>query len=131
MYELAREGIEIDRKARAVEIISIHIKEINLPRVRMEVNCSKGTYIRTLCHDIGTMLGCGACMEELIRTQVSCFELRDSVTLEDIQKLKEQNRLLDIVTPIDTLFSEFESVTLKDEYLPLVYNGNTFLPKHL
>lgn len=131
LYELAREGIEIERKARAVEIISIHIKEINLPRVRMEVNCSKGTYIRTLCHDIGTMLGCGACMEELIRTQVSCFELRDSVTLEDIQKLKEQNRLLDIVTPIDTLFSEFESVTLKDEYLPLVYNGNTFLPKHL
>ena len=71
LYELAREGIEIERKARPVVIHDIKILEVNLPRVRMEVSCSKGTYIRTLCHDIGQKLGCGACMEELISKSFS------------------------------------------------------------
>ena len=69
LYELARAGIEVERKARPVIIYEIRIKEISLPRVRMEVSCSKGTYIRTLCHDIGEKLGCGGCMEELTRTK--------------------------------------------------------------
>ena len=62
LYELAREGKEVERKARPVTIYHIQIKEIQMPRVRMVVRCSKGTYIRTLCHDIGEMLGCGGCM---------------------------------------------------------------------
>ena len=90
LYELAREGIEIERKPRPVSIFSIIIKEVNLPRVRMEISCSKGTYIRTLCHDIGEALGCGGCMETLVRTRVSCFVLEDGVTLAQIQQKKEE-----------------------------------------
>ena len=75
LYELAREGKVIERKARPVKILDIQILEIDLPKVRMEVSCSKGTYIRTLCHDIGEKLGCGGCMESLIRTRVSTFRI--------------------------------------------------------
>lgn len=131
LYELAREGVEIERKAREVHIFDIQIKEISLPRVRMEVSCSKGTYIRTLCHDIGEKLGCGACMEELIRTRVSRFELKDSLTLAQVQALKEKGQLEEILVPIDAMFTEYEAVSLKDEFESFVYNGNTFLPKHL
>lgn len=131
LYELAREGVEVERKARPVTILDIEIKEINLPRVRMEVSCSKGTYIRTLCHDIGEKLGCGACMEELIRTRVSRFTLEDSLTLAQVQELKEAGNLDKILVPIDEMFSNYEAITLKDEFMSFVYNGNTFLPKHV
>ena len=82
LYELAREGKVIERKARPVKILDIQILEIDLPKVRMEVSCSKGTYIRTLCHDIGEKLGCGGCMESLIRTRVSTFRIEDAKTLD-------------------------------------------------
>lgn len=131
LYELAREGVEVERKARPVTILDIQIKEIQLPRVRMEVSCSKGTYIRTLCHDIGEKLGCGACMEELVRTRVSRFILRDSLTLAQVQELKETGKLEEILVSIDEMFSDYEAVTLKEEFMSFVYNGNTFLPKHL
>lgn len=131
LYELAREGIEIERKARPVSILNIQIKEIDLPRVCMEVSCSKGTYIRTLCHDIGAKLGCGACMEQLIRTKVSQFEVEYSLTLQQVQKLKLTGRLEEFIVPIDEMFSNYEAVTLKEEFMSLVYNGNVFFPKHL
>ena len=131
LYELAREGIEIERKARPVTILDIQIKEINLPRVKMEVSCSKGTYIRTLCHDIGDKLGCGACMEELIRTKVSRFEIQDSLTLGQVQELKESDRLEEILVPIDEMFDKYEAVALKEEFVSFAYNGNVFFPKHL
>ena len=131
LYELAREGIEVERKARPVKILDIQIKEISLPRVRMEVTCSKGTYIRTLCHDIGELLKCGACMEELIRTKVSCFDMKDAMTLEQVSALKQDERLGEILIPIDEMFSDYEAVTLKEEFMSLVYNGNVFFPKHL
>lgn len=131
LYELAREGIEIERKARPVFIHNIMIKEIDFPRVRMEVTCSKGTYIRTLCHDIGKALECGACMEELIRTKVSRFEIKDSLTLAQVQELKETGKLDEILVPIEDMFSDCEAITLKDEFVPLLYNGNVFFPKHL
>ena len=86
LYELAREGKTIERKSRKVEIKEIRILEMALPRVRMEVSCSKGTYIRTLCHDIGEKLGCFGCMESLLRTKVSRFELESSLKLSEIQK---------------------------------------------
>lgn len=131
LYELAREGVEVERKARPVTILDIQIKEIDLPRVRMEVSCSKGTYIRTLCHDIGEKFGCGACMEELIRIRVSRFELEDSLTLAQVQELKKAGNLEKILVPIDEMFSDYEAITLKEEFMSFVYNGNTFLPKHL
>ena len=131
LYELAREGIEIERKARPVQILEIQIRDINLPRVRMEVTCSKGTYIRTLCHDIGTKLGCGACMEELVRKKVSRFDIKDSLTLEQVAQRMNDNRLDECLVPIDEMFSDYEAVTLKEEFMSFVYNGNVFFPKHL
>lgn len=131
LYELAREGIEIERKARPVVIYEINILDVDLPRVRMEVHCSKGTYIRTLCHDIGQKLGCGGCMEELIRTKVSRFQIEDSLTLDQVAAYKAEGRLEEILTPIDQMFSEYESVTLKKEFAAFAYNGNMFMPKHI
>ncbi len=86
LYELARQGIEVERKKRSVTIHEILIQEVSLPRVRMRVRCSKGTYIRTLCHDIGRELGCGGCMAALLRTQVGCFELKDSMKLREVEE---------------------------------------------
>ena len=86
LYELARAGREVERKARPVKILDISVEEIALPRVTMTVSCTKGTYIRTLCYDIGRKLGCGGCMESLLRTRVGQFELKDSLTLSEIEK---------------------------------------------
>ncbi len=131
LYELARQGVEVERKARPVVIHAIRILEINLPRIRMEVFCSKGTYIRTLCHDIGAKLGCGGCMEELVRTKVSCFQIEDSLTLDEVARKKAEGKLEDVVIPIDQMFSEYEAVTLKEEFAAFAYNGNMFMPKHI
>lgn len=131
LYELARKGIEVERKARPVTIYDIVIKEIALPRVRMEVTCSKGTYIRTLCHDIGEKLGCGGCMESLLRTKVSRFELQDAWTLKEVQKKKDAGKLEELVVPIDAMFTQYQAVTLKEEYESFVLNGNLFLMKHV
>ncbi len=126
LYELAREGIEVERKARTVEILEINIKEISLPRVRMEVSCSKGTYIRTLCHDIGEKLGCGGCMEELTRTKVSMFSIEDSLTLSQIAEKKESGMLADILLPIDAMFPSYRQIKVKEQFASLLYNGNPF-----
>lgn len=131
LYELARQGIEVERKARPVEIHEIEILEIFLPYIRMRVSCSKGTYIRTLCHDIGQKLGCGACMTELVRTQVSRFRLENSFTLDEVRERKEAGTLEEILVPIDAMFDLYESVTLLAEFASFAYNGNLFKAKHL
>ena len=128
LYELAREGKVIERKARPVVIHEIIIKEMNLPRVKMEVTCSKGTYIRTLCHDIGEKLGCGGCMETLERTKVGRFEIKDSLKLEELQKLKEEGRLEEVMTTIDAMFYKYPAVVVRSNWDSLAKNGNP-LPK--
>ena len=85
LYELAREGKIVERKPRAVQFYEIEIKKIELPYVRFSVTCSKGTYIRTLCHDIGQKLGCGGCMEELLRSRVGWYSLFESHTLAQVE----------------------------------------------
>ena len=110
LYELAREGKVIERKARLVKILDIQILEIDLPKVRMEVSCSKGTYIRTLCHDIGEKLGCGGCMESLIRTRVSTFRIEDAKTLDEIETLKQEGKLAELLVPIDAMFPSYPKI---------------------
>lgn len=124
LYELAREGKVIERKARPVKILNIRILEMNLPRVRMEVSCSKGTYIRTLCHDIGEKLGCGGCMESLIRTRVSAFKLEDAKTLAEIEELKQEGKLEEILIPIDEMFPSYPKITVKESWKAFAKNGN-------
>lgn len=131
LYELAREGKMVERKSRKVTIYQIHIKKIQLPRVRMEVTCSKGTYIRTLCHDIGNRLGTGGCMEELTRTKVGRFELKDSLKLEELRDLAQNGRLEDALIPLDQMFSELQSVVPAEKYISKAYNGNDFFKNQL
>lgn len=124
LYEFAREGKTVERAARRVQIFDIEILSIALPRVTMKVHCSKGTYIRTLCHDIGQKLGCGACMEKLTRTKVSRFEIKDSLTLAQIEVLKKEDRLSEILIPIDQMFANYPSIIVSGEAARLAYNGN-------
>ena len=128
LYELARRGIEVERKARGIEIFSINIEEIRLPYVTMTVECSKGTYIRTLCHDIGQALGCGGCMESLLRIKVGTFAAEDSVKLAEVEKLYRENKLSEIVIPIDEVFQNLEPLMLNPEGERLVKNGNQINP---
>ena len=104
LYELARQGKEVEREARPVQILDIQIESIELPRVTFSVSCSKGTYIRTLCYDIGRRLGCGGCMESLLRTRVDCFVLEDSLTLSQIEKLRDAGRVEEHVVPVEGVF---------------------------
>lgn len=126
LCDLARAGKEVERRARPVEIYGIDILEIDLPRVRMSVDCSKGTYIRTLCHDIGEKLGCHGCMEKLLRTKVGRFLLEDSLTLSQVERLRDENRLEEAVLPIDRVFGEYPAVILAEHASRLGYNGNPF-----
>lgn len=126
LYELAREGIEIERQPRQVFINSIENIVIDFPRVTMTVSCSKGTYIRTLCHDIGDKLGCGACMESLKRTRVSTFALEDALTLSEISDLMATEGAIDSqIVPVEEIFKNYISVHTKEEFDKLIYNGNS------
>ena len=123
LYELAREGIEIERKARSIEIFAIEILDINLPDITMKVHCSKGTYIRTLCHDIGLKLGCFATMVSLKRTKVANFLLENAYTLSQIEACVKDERLQDILTKTEDMF-ELLSVRVAPPYEKLLFNGN-------
>ena len=128
LYELAREGKEVERKARKVTLFEIEQLKIELPRVHMRVTCSKGTYIRTLCHDIGNQLGCGGCMEELIRTRVGRFSLKDSLTLEEIEARYKAGSLAEVLIPMDEMFRDYVGLTVSGRWDSLAKNGNP-LPK--
>ena len=127
LYELAREGIVVERQARPVKIHEIIIESVNLPEVVMTVSCSKGTYIRTLCHDIGEKLSAGGCMKELLRTRAGRFSVEDSLTLSELQALKDQGRLLEAVLPVESVFSEYREIRSEGGELDkLMRNGNPF-----
>ncbi len=124
LYELARAGQTVERKPRSVTIDEIEILEINIPEnwFTMRVACSKGTYIRTLCQDIGEKLGCFAHMAELCRTKSGRFSLNGAVTLEEVESLMEQGDT-SFLTPIDQVFQELPDLTLSKRKAELVKNG--------
>ena len=124
LYELARAGQVVEREARRVEILYINIEEIDLPVVTMTVGCSKGTYIRTLCHDIGQTLGCGAAMESLLRTKSGQFSLENSLKLSQVQEIVDGGHLADILLPPDRLFEQNERAVVKEMGERLLFNGN-------
>ena len=130
LYELARQGIEIERKPRHVNIDFIRINEMNLEdeekTVTFTVSCSKGTYIRTLINDIGEKLGCGACMVKLIRTRVGRFVIDESLTLNQISALVLKGTVEDYITSADELF-DYPKLFVREEYNKLLYNGNRFM----
>ena len=121
LYELARKGREIERKPRPVVIHALEILEQTGPdRYLLRVRCSKGTYVRTLCHDIGAALGCGGCMDSLRRTMAAGFTIEQAVTLEQVQE-----RGGALLLPVDSLFSEYPIFRLSSPKAErLVRNGN-------
>lgn len=125
LYELAREGIEIERQPRMVTIYSIEKVVIDYPRVRMEVSCSKGTYIRTLCHDIGEKLGTYGCMESLKRTKVSTFCLEEAKTLDEIADLVMDGQIEKQIVSVETIFGDYRAMKTKPEFDKYIYNGNS------
>ena len=128
LYELARNGQTVERKIRRVNIADIKILELSLPRVRMAVTCSKGTYIRTLCHDIGEKLGCGGCMEELTRTRVGRFAIEDSRTLEEIEHHILEGKTAELIVPVDEMFDGTVRGSVADAWESAARNGGS-LPK--
>lgn len=126
LYELAREGKVVERKPCRVQIKSIQVHEINLPEVKMTVICSKGTYIRTLCHDIGEKLGCHAAMVSLMRTRVGNFMIEKSLTLGEIEALAKEEKLSSICIPVDEVFSNLPRVMVSEDTDRFLHNGNCF-----
>ena len=124
LYELAREGKTVERKARSVHFFEIRLLEMELPLVRFRVTCSKGTYIRTLCHDIGEKLGCGAAMESLLRTQVGRFELKDSLTLSQVEEAVADGTVEEKILGIEEALKEYPGVFCTKTGDRLLANGN-------
>lgn len=124
LYELARAGVEVERKPVKVNISEIEILSMELPKVCIRVVCSKGTYIRTLCADIGEKLGCGAVMTALERIKVGMFIREYSYTLSQIQMLRDENRLDEIVIPVERCFERYEKVSVKAFAMKMLKNGN-------
>lgn len=120
LYELAREGIEVEREARDIEIYKIEILDISLPFVKISVHCSKGTYIRSLCDDIGAKLGCGAVMTELRRTEAAGFKIDEAYTIEELEKAEDISKLL---KPTDKLFSDLPEIHLNAKQEKSIING--------
>ena len=114
LYDLARQGIEIEREKRPITIHHLELLEADEQENRyvIDVACSKGTYIRTLCADIGEALGCGATMTALRRTQAAGFSLADSLTLEQAEQLTEQGKLTEHLLPVETVFESLPKIVL-------------------
>ena len=130
LYELARAGVEIERKPCDIEIYDISIMEISYPRVQISVRCSEGTYIRSLIHDIGQELGCGAYMERLRRTEASGYGIEDSHTLGQIQSYCDTDRMDEILLPLDGMFP-YRKFLCSAHCDVLLNNGNAVLKRNV
>ena len=122
LYELAREGKTVERKARPVKIFDIQIETMDLPEVTMTVSCSKGTYIRTLCADIGKALGCGAAMASLRRTRSGNFTLDRAHTIAELEDLSVEERRA-LLLPVESAFVQYREIELSDFYHRLASCG--------
>lgn len=125
LCDLARQGITIERKARPVTIHEIEIIRVELPEVEMRVSCSKGTYIRTLCDDIGKKLGCFGCMKSLLRTRVDKFSLENAYTLEELQNLvMKPLEEWTFLESVDSVFQKYNAVVAEADAQKWIVNGN-------
>ncbi len=127
LCDLARKGIEVEREARQVTIYGITVLWMRLPVVKIKVHCSKGTYIRTLCHDIGQKLGCGGCMAQLLRTRVGSFGIDSANRISQIEEVfreNDQERIAKLLCPVDQLFFDYPAAVVQEEYYFMLKNGN-------
>lgn len=125
LYDLARKGMEIERQPRKISIYDISLLQYDEKSIsgEIEIKCSSGTYIRTLIHDIGSSLGAGGIMTDLIRVKSNGFLLENCYTIEQIQKLSDENKLNSIMTKIDELFNDLPHIKLDEKQTALFCNG--------
>lgn len=130
LYELARQGKEVERKPRTVTIHDLILRDVSLEKneFTMEVTCSKGTYIRSLCQDIGEMLGCGAAMKSLVRTRVGRFGLEKAKTLTEIEELVKAEKAADLWISIEEVFPEYRRCNVETGAMKYLKNGNLIKP---
>lgn len=124
LYELARRGESVERAPRKITVSAIDIAGRDGDDYILNISCSKGTYVRTLCSDIGEALGCGACMSSLRRTRAGAFSVDEAHSLADIEAAAREGRLSDIILPVDTLFASFPKLTVSQSAAKRLKNGN-------
>lgn len=123
LYKSARAGVEIERPQRQIMVYEILLKEFSGEHAKITVKCGKGAYIRTLIKDIGEKLGCGACMEELVRINSGCFNVSDSIRLNELKALANEGRLNEAITPIEKILN-FPKIKVIEEADKQLKNGN-------
>ena len=124
LYELARQGVSVERRARQVHFDRILVKKTELPFVTLEVSCSKGTYIRTLCHDLGRKLGCGAAMESLVRTRSGAYDLSMCSRIGELESLSETGHLAEKILTVEEILKDYPDIRLSADLDRLLLNGN-------
>jgi len=124
LYKLARKGITIERKPRIAHIYQATLKDWQPPLVTLDVECSKGTYIRSLAYDIGQMLGCGACLKELVRSKYGFMNVEDAVSLEEFEKAFKVGYWQNYLYPLDSVLSHWQAIIVSEEREKAVRNGN-------
>ena len=126
LYELARKGKEVERKARQITIAELElVEQVSQTDYVLRISCSKGTYVRTLCHDIGQALGCGATMYSLRRTRVGPF--REGVALEQVQQAASEERAVELLAPVDGCFVQHPAVAATErEWTKFIRNGTPY-----
>ncbi len=127
LYDLARKGREVERQARPITIHELELLEFQGKEARLRVRCSKGTYIRTLCKDIGEALGCGGCMAALRRVEAGEYTLEGSIPLRQLLDISEAGGDVEhLLRPVDTMFAGHPVLHLNEKQARLVKNGNAF-----
>ena len=123
LCDLARRGKEVERTPRTITIFSLELLDFSGDRIQLRVHCSKGTYIRTLCKDIGAALGCGGCMESLRRVSAGSYQIQDAIPLQQVVEAEDPEGLL---LPIDSMFTQYPEVVLTPKQATRCRNGNSF-----
>ncbi len=122
LCDLAREGVEIEREAREVFIHDINVEKLSEREYALDVTCSKGTYIRTLCADIGRKLGCGGVMKTLCRASASGFTLEEAYTISELEEMTDAERS-SVILPVERVFEKYPEVVLPDFFSRLAHSG--------
>ena len=130
LVDIARAGGEVERTPREIEIYSLGVEKLADDRYALDVACSKGTYIRTLCADIGRTLGCGAVMAELTRTRTGRFTLEEAVTAEELEAMTPEERLA-VLRPVESLFEELPALELGEFHARLIRCGSDLYQEKL
>lgn len=131
LYALARGKKEFELRPSKVSIHFFRLIKYNPPLIKFKVKCSSGTYIRSLAHDLGQSLGCGAHLSELTRKEVGNFNIKESFTLEEIKRLNEEGKIDEFLLPLESLLPEFPKIILKQKGSVLAKNGNIISPENI